>query len=248
MTRSFGGTLVLAGHYDTSPVWREHLFHDGQFVHGDLRTGDVKLDVPVANPIAVVGQDLTMKPFAFVAGGDPYYAAPIPTRGATICVWSHGPQTIVNDAVRLLLNINREVLQVNYAELVQRRVFDQMPGHWTMALCYFGRQSKVLLSARGQALYLWLTYFNGVYTLTYSTDPMHMERAKAYVPEHMANDLFYQSLVLNDATLAVHPHYLVSKFSKHLKEAPGPANRLTVISFMKNYLERTMTPFAKAQA
>lgn len=242
--RAYGGTLVLNGHYDTSPVWRGHLDSDFPFVHGNLRTGQMDYEDAVPNPIAYVAQNMTVQPFTFVGGGDPYYPAHIPSRNTTIAVWAHSSDHgIVNDAVRLLLNINRDPMQANYASIVQSRVFNQIPGFWTTAIGYFSSKPKILLSARGAALYVWITYFNSVYTLTYSSDPLLMEKARAFVPEHMQNEFFYYPLILNNSSLVIAPTYLVSKFTKMLHEMPGPAARLVVVSYFKNYLERVITRF-----
>lgn len=249
LNRGYGGTLILNGHHDTSPVWRGHLEPNSPLIHGNTRTGQMEYVDPLPNPVAYVAQNMTVQPFSFVGGGDPYYPAPIPSRNTTIAVWAHAANhDIVNDAVRLLLNINRDPVQANYANIVQARLFDQMPGHWTTAIGYFNNKPKLLLSARGAALYVWLTYFNSVYTLTYSTDPLLMERAKEYVPEHMGNEFFYYPmLTLNNTSLVLAPLYVVNKFSKMLYEMPRPGARLTVVSYIKNYLERLVTKFEGAK-
>lgn len=234
--KSYGGTIVLAGHQDVSLMWREHLQPESPFVYGDIQTGQIRLTDPVSDPVEHVKQGLICKPFSFVCGGDPYYTAHIPTRDTSICVWSHGPNHLVKDAVRLLLNINREPVQLHYAELVQHRVFSQMPGHYTLALGYFGKHSRILLCARGLAMYMWICYFNGVYSLTWSTDPQYIEHCRQFVPDAMRHDFFVYHMPLVNGSLAIQPFYVASKLKKYLRESSSAAPKLTVVSYMANYI------------
>lgn len=248
--RSFGGLLVLSGHHDVSVAWRKHLVEDSPYMYGDLQSGEVHMRPGVADTvtaIADIAQSMTIKPYAFVCGGDPHQTAHIPTRSTSICAWAHGDATVKDQAIRHLLNINRDgPVQANYGELVHRRVFSSIPGSYACVLGYFSKHSRLLLCARDRMLFLWLVYLNGVYSLVWSTNPLHIEQSVPYLPTHLRHELFSYPIALFNSTVALQPTYLVSKFARHLREAPSPANRLTVIGYLASYIQRQQNYFHHA--
>lgn len=245
--QSFGGLLVLSGHRDVSVAWRKHLIENGPYLYGDLQTGEMTMRPPVGDiipAVADVAQGLTVKPYAFMCAGDQYQTANIPTRNTAICSWSHGDPTVKDHAIRLLLNVNRDgPVQSNYGELVHQRVFGQIPGSYASAVGYFSRHSRLLLCARGRMMFMWIVYVHGSYALVWSTNPNHMLQSSAYMPVHLKHELFSHPVTLKDASLVIQPSYLLSKFSRHLREAPAPFNRLTVIGYLESYLQRQQHSF-----
>jgi hypothetical protein len=249
-TTGWTGLLILRGKHAINPVFTQILSDiAGQtLVYGNSRSGPFDFreladtETSSHEALAHVSQKLPVEPFSLLIAGDKPVTYHVPARSTTVALWSQGSCSAgFNSMISALVQINREPVpeQTNYAALVKEKVFQPQGGKYAVCLGYFSKHPRLILATKQMQLYTWVVYYNDVYFYVWSVDPSFMDRVKALLDKVQQNDLFYAEVPLDNASLLViHPLYWITKFNKVYSNLMQGPNRLTIVSYFRNYLLR----------
>lgn len=245
----WSGLLVLSGKFDISPIYRQMLADQHaafSVVYGDAQHGKVEFKDSTPEQykemLAQIGMKFPIQPFSLIIIGDSPEITNLPTRDATVGVWSQGHiDGGFQKPADLLIHLNREVFpqKINYTRVLRERVIEPLQGKFAMCIGYFSRHPRLVLATQNMELYTWIMYYNDVYMFVWSTDLLFVDRIKKSLAYERRNELFALSIHLdNRSMIVIHPMYWISKFNKVLKLLPGRDSRLLITSYFRNYLLR----------
>lgn len=230
------------------------VFESRKVTHCSLNKSAVKTE-----PIS----ELTdYSPGVFLLGNsqsDEMYSISIPSRGSTAATWLNGSITNTGEIdeftgltdpglsapgfapSKLLVKLNStkhpslEVTDSNYADLVKKRVIDNIEGTWSLMLAYLtmSSRSRITLASRNKDIYFHLAYRNKYYVLFWTDSVSLFDTLKS------AGAFIYSMAPLSQGgVLVMHPLYLVSKWKKWRQKYANEAGPLVAVSILEGYLSR----------
>lgn len=251
------GCLILHSRADDTAELRallENVYGSKRITHCSLNKSEIKTENL---------SDITdLSPGVFLLASsqsDEMYSIAVPTRGSTAVTWING--VIANNEEvssftgmtakeisapgfapsKLLVKLNSSKhpdmndMEVNYANLVKKRIVEKLDGTWSIMLAYLtmSSRSRIVLASKNKDIYFHLAYKGKYYVLFWSDSETLFSSIKN------SGSFIYSMAPLHvDGTLVLHPVYLVSKWKKWKQKYTNEAGPLMAVSILEGYLAR----------